>query len=127
MKLIRMVVAGVIVAALSSGAMAQFVKGNEAVRVMPDGTKKVETPPIPAAGLSAPCPAEKQGCAASGWRGRSATASAVSSSNAPATMQSSGFPRSSAILLMCSILPRLTRRSHAALRITPAPSCAQLW
>jgi hypothetical protein len=28
----------------------------------------VETPPIPGAGLPAPCPAEKSGCAASGWR-----------------------------------------------------------
>jgi hypothetical protein len=31
-------------------ASAQFVKGNEAVKVMPDGTKKVETPPLPATG-----------------------------------------------------------------------------
>ena len=47
---------------------AQFVKGNEAVTVMADGQKRVETPPIPPAGLSAPCPADKAGCVASGWR-----------------------------------------------------------
>lgn len=29
-------------------ATAQFVKGNEAVRIKPDGTKVVEMPPIPA-------------------------------------------------------------------------------
>ena len=40
-------------ASASAAASAQFVKGNEAVKVMPDGTKKVETPPSSAAG-SAP-------------------------------------------------------------------------
>jgi hypothetical protein len=51
-----------------STANAQFVKGNEAVKVMADGSKKVETPPLPTASLAAPCPAEKAGCAGSGWR-----------------------------------------------------------
>ena len=46
---------------------AQFVKGNEAVRILPDGTRKVETPPLPSAGLGAPCPADRAGCAAGGW------------------------------------------------------------
>jgi hypothetical protein len=55
-------------ALLAGTASAQFVKGNEAVKVVPDGTKKVETPPIPGAGLPAPCSAEKAGCASSGWR-----------------------------------------------------------
>jgi hypothetical protein len=68
MKLIRMVVASAIAAALCGGTMAQYVRGNEAVLVMADGTKKVETPPIPSAGLPPPCPAEKSGCAGSGWR-----------------------------------------------------------
>lgn len=68
MKLIRLVAAGAIAAVLGSGAVAQYVKGNEAVRVMPDGTKKVEMPPIPSAGLPPPCPAVKSGCAGSGWR-----------------------------------------------------------
>ena len=51
-----------------SPASAQFVKGNEAVRVMPDGTKKVETPPLPSATLGTPCPASKSGCAGGGWK-----------------------------------------------------------
>jgi hypothetical protein len=52
----------------SSTALAQFVKGNEAVKVMVDGSKKVETPPYPAATLAAPCAAENPACTASGWR-----------------------------------------------------------
>lgn len=52
----------------AGGAGAQYVKGNEAVKVMPDGTKKVETPPLPAGTLGAPCPADKPACTASGWR-----------------------------------------------------------
>jgi hypothetical protein len=60
-----------ICAALLSGcatASAQFVKGNEAVKVMPDGSKKVETPPLPSVALGTPCPAAKPGCAAGGWK-----------------------------------------------------------
>jgi hypothetical protein len=68
MKPIPMTVAGAIAATLCASAMAQYVKGNEAVRVMADGTKKVETPPIPSAGLPPPCPAERPGCTGSGWR-----------------------------------------------------------
>lgn len=34
----------------STAAAAQFVKGNEAVKVLADGSKKVETPPVPASG-----------------------------------------------------------------------------
>ena len=40
----------VAIACGSSAALAQFVKGNEAVQVMPDGTKRVETPPLPTTG-----------------------------------------------------------------------------
>ncbi len=68
MKRVPLIIAIVVAAALPAGAMAQFVKGNEAVRVLPDGTKKVETPPLPAATLAAPCAAEKPACTASGWR-----------------------------------------------------------
>jgi hypothetical protein len=53
----------------SSTALAQFVKGNEAVRVMPDGTKKVETPPVPSTGPASktkPCAADI-GCHAGPW------------------------------------------------------------
>jgi hypothetical protein len=52
----------------SATASAQFVKGNEAVKVMPDGSKKVETPPLPSVALGTPCPAAKPGCAAGGWK-----------------------------------------------------------
>ncbi len=52
----------------TTAAQAQFVKDNEAVRVLPDGTKKVETPPLPGMGLAAPCQADRPGCAGSGWR-----------------------------------------------------------
>ncbi len=52
----------------TSAASAQFVKGNEAVHVMADGTKKVEAPPLPAVALGTPCPAAKPGCAGGGWK-----------------------------------------------------------
>jgi hypothetical protein len=52
----------------TSAASAQFVKGNEAVQVMTDGTKKVEVPPLPSASLGSPCPATKPGCAGGGWK-----------------------------------------------------------
>lgn len=58
-----------VVLSLTAGtACAQFVKGNEAVAVMPDGTKKVETPPLPMATLGSPCPANQAHCTPSGWR-----------------------------------------------------------
>ena len=49
-------------------AQAQFVKGNEAVKVMADGTRKVETPPVAGALLSNPCPAAEPGCSGGGWK-----------------------------------------------------------
>lgn len=51
-----------------STASAQFVKGNEAVRVMVDGSNKVEVPPLPSVALGSPCPAAKPGCAGGGWK-----------------------------------------------------------
>lgn len=51
-----------------SAASAQFVKGNEAVKVMTDGSKKVEVPPLPSVALGSPCPAAKPGCAGGGWK-----------------------------------------------------------
>lgn len=68
MKLAQLIVVAILIAAGSPAALAQFVKGNEAVKVMPDGSKKVETPPVPNAGLAAPCPADRSGCTGSGWR-----------------------------------------------------------
>ena len=52
MKAVRHLLALVALALAATAASAQFVKGNEAVKVMPDGTKKVETPPLPATGPS---------------------------------------------------------------------------
>lgn len=52
----------------ASSTCAQFVKGNEAVTLGPDGTAKVETPPLPKATLGKPCPATNPACTASGWR-----------------------------------------------------------
>ena len=50
-------------------AGAQFVKGNEAVKVMPDGTRKVETPSLPSTGpilRTKPCNADA-GCHPGPW------------------------------------------------------------
>jgi hypothetical protein len=68
MKVVQVafVLAALVVGA--STAQAQFVKGNEAVKVMADGSKKVETPPLPSASLAAPCAADNPACTASGWR-----------------------------------------------------------
>ena len=52
----------------TNAAQAQYVKGNEAVKLMPDGARKVETPPLPSGTLAPPCAAEKPACTASGWR-----------------------------------------------------------
>jgi hypothetical protein len=67
MKFIQFIAVCTLVAAGTPTAFAQFVKGNEAVRVLPDGTKRVETPPLPAASLGKPCPAAQTGCAGGGW------------------------------------------------------------
>lgn len=60
----------VLVLAMTAGsATAQFVKGNEAVRLMPDGSRRVETPPLPATGPirnTKPCNADG-GCNAGPW------------------------------------------------------------
>jgi hypothetical protein len=68
MSAVHRLIALVALAVAAAPASAQFVKGNEAVKVMQDGSKKVETPPLPSATLAAPCPAERAGCAGSGWR-----------------------------------------------------------
>ena len=69
MKPFHPVVVGVLVALASAASSAQFAKGNEAVRVMPDGTKRVETAPLPATGPikgTKPCLAVA-GCHAGAW------------------------------------------------------------
>jgi hypothetical protein len=58
----------VLLAMPTTAAIAQFVKGNEALKVMPDGSKKAETPPVPAATLGKPCPATQNTCVSSSWK-----------------------------------------------------------
>lgn len=67
MKAVLWFVACAVVAIATGDAHAQFVKGNEAVKVMPDGSKRVETPPLPGVALGKPCPANQSGCAGGGW------------------------------------------------------------
>lgn len=69
MKAAHIVATCVLVAMGSPQVLAQQVKGNEAVTVLPDGSKKVETPPIPAGSpvrKSKPC-AAADGCHAGPW------------------------------------------------------------
>jgi hypothetical protein len=69
MKFVRLTIVCALFVAGAPAAIAQFVKGNEAVKVMPDGSKKVETPPLPVTGpasRSKPCAADA-GCHAGAW------------------------------------------------------------
>lgn len=62
--------ASLTLALAATPASAQFVKGNEAVRRLPDGSKRIETPPIPRTGSfsrTKPC-AANAGCHAGSWR-----------------------------------------------------------
>lgn len=68
MKPYAQLFAVIALALTTSAASAQFVQGNEAVRVMADGTQKVEVPPLPSVALGSPCPANKAGCAGGGWK-----------------------------------------------------------
>jgi hypothetical protein len=68
MKSKRPVLVTALLIFFAASAVAQFVKGNEAVKLMPDGSRKVETPPLPNATLGKPCPAAQTPCATSGWR-----------------------------------------------------------
>lgn len=68
MNLTRTVISAITLASAAASAQAQFVKGNEAVKVLPNGTRVVETPPLPPRiTLPAPCKAEKPECAMGGW------------------------------------------------------------
>lgn len=68
MNTVRHLATLVALAVAAGGASAQFVKGNEAVARAPDGTTRVETPPLPKATLGPPCPATRPTCTPSGWR-----------------------------------------------------------
>jgi hypothetical protein len=65
MNAVRNLVALIAIASAASTSSAQFVKGNEAVKVMPDGTRKVETPPLVAT-KAKPC-AAAAGCHPGPW------------------------------------------------------------
>ena len=52
----------------SAPALAQYVKGNEAVQTTGTGAKRVETPPTTGALLAKPCPAADAVCTAAGWK-----------------------------------------------------------
>jgi len=67
MKQFGFFVIGAVLAIAVGDACAQYVKGNEAVKLMPDGTTRVETPPTTGALLAKPCPASQAGCAGGGW------------------------------------------------------------
>ena len=67
MKFARSIIIAAVLAQVAAAASAQFVRGHEAVKVMPDGTKKVETPPSsPAASKAKPC-AANAGCHPGPW------------------------------------------------------------
>lgn len=55
----------VVLAGLATAATAQFVKGNEAVRIGPDGMSRVETPTAPKTAVK-PC-AAADGCKSGPW------------------------------------------------------------
>jgi hypothetical protein len=69
MKIVQCLIVCAVLAGASTSSFAQFVKGNEAVKALPDGTKRVETAPLPATGpvrSSKPCGANA-GCNAGSW------------------------------------------------------------
>lgn len=68
MKVVQILIVCAALVVSSTESFAQFVKGNEAVKVMPDGSKLVETPSTTGALLAKPCPAAQPGCSGGGWK-----------------------------------------------------------
>ena len=69
MKVVQLIVVFAALVVGSSTALAQFVKGNEAVKVTADGKKQVETPPLPTTGparSTKPCAAAEK-CHGGAW------------------------------------------------------------
>ena len=67
MTFARSIIVFTVLAVVAGTASAQFVKGNEALKVMSDGTKRVETPPSSgAASKGKPC-AANAGCHPGPW------------------------------------------------------------
>jgi len=69
MKTVQSLFLGIALSALSTAPFAQFVKGNEAVKMMPDGSKRVETAPLPTTGpiRSSKLCGANAGCNAGSW------------------------------------------------------------
>jgi hypothetical protein len=68
MNKLHLIVVGALAVVSGSPAMAQHVKGNEAVQTTSAGAKRVETPPTTGALLAKPCPASDAACTAAGWK-----------------------------------------------------------
>ena len=68
MKIVKPLVVCAALAVASTPSISQFVKGNEAVKVLANGSKQVETPPTTGALLAKPCPAAQAGCSGGGWK-----------------------------------------------------------
>lgn len=69
MKLVQTLVMGAVIAVTSTASVAQFVKGNEAVKVMADGRRQVELAPLPTTGpirSVKPCAADAA-CHSGSW------------------------------------------------------------
>ena len=65
----QLALAGVLLAAAHAATLAQYVKGNEAVKLGANGSKSVETPPLPSTGparASKPCAASEK-CHGGAW------------------------------------------------------------
>ena len=67
MKSVRRLLAISALALASTSSIAQYVKNNDAVKVMPNGRKAVETPPISAAASKSRVCAADAGCHAGAW------------------------------------------------------------
>ena len=68
MKTLQYTLVAAAIGLASAGAVAQFVNGNEAITVLPNGSKQVVTPPTAGALLAQPCLASNAGCSGSGWK-----------------------------------------------------------
>jgi len=68
MKVTLLVALGLIGLTHHQETPAQFVKGNAAVTMAADGSRKVETPPTSGALLAKPCPASDPACSGGGWK-----------------------------------------------------------
>jgi hypothetical protein len=68
MKIVQAFLISIATTAASTASFGQFVKGNEAVKVLTDGSKQVDTPPTKGALLVKPCLAANPGCSGGSWK-----------------------------------------------------------